>query len=315
MATRSFSQNLDSMLSLVKEEYSTGAVSPWPPRVGTVSDNGSTVVVGAVSRAISADRAAAYRVGAVRAATAADGRAQAQAAAQQSADKAAQKREIVMKISADQAAAELAAAQKGGTVRVWTPEKRTAVDLESPQSGSPQRGVWVRVTTDAALFERECMASGLSWPNLVDGPPRSTRLGAQGFVEKIDFSDLTVDLSDDVRWVPIGALVGFENFRQQHSGSAAKATTAGQEVANERLLAAFAALKTARRCLVVADEQLHASNIHAADQAAILQARALTEISAAEGAVSAAERAVPATPRTAKRQGGCFQGCFGGYDK
>jgi len=77
----------------------------------------------------------------------------------------------------------------------------------------PKNGMRVCVTADAAVYEQECRASQLSWPNLNDGQPRRSRMGREGCIEKIDISDMTACISDGVSWVPIRALVGFENFK------------------------------------------------------------------------------------------------------
>jgi len=75
-------------------------------------------------------------------------------------------------------------------------------------------GMFVTVTSDPTRYEHECKAAGASWPNLRDGRPRSVKMGAMGYITEIDLTDSTVDISDGVRWVPIRALMGFENYRR-----------------------------------------------------------------------------------------------------
>lgn len=79
----------------------------------------------------------------------------------------------------------------------------------------------VQVTTDAATYEQECRASDLSWPNLSDGRPRTIKMGVQARITDIDLDDLTVNLSDGVKWVPIRALIGFENYESSYDSELA----------------------------------------------------------------------------------------------
>ena len=64
------------------------------------------------------------------------------------------------------------------------------------------------MTTDLALLERECKASDLQWP---DG--RDERKGKRGRILEVDLGDATANVSNRVDWVPIRALLGFENFQ------------------------------------------------------------------------------------------------------
>lgn len=78
----------------------------------------------------------------------------------------------------------------------------------------PYVGMQVRVTTDEIIYERECRIAGLSWPNADDdGRLRTRKIGLEGRIEEIDLTDKTVHLSDDVRWVPLRALVGCETYQ------------------------------------------------------------------------------------------------------
>jgi serine/threonine protein kinase len=92
-------------------------------------------------------------------------------------------------------------------------------------------GSWVRITTDPAIYERECRASELSWPNLSDGRPRTIKMGAEGCIEDIDFDDMTVRLSDGLKWLPIRALVGFEDYEATYDSELADVFTLGLVVA------------------------------------------------------------------------------------
>ena len=71
-------------------------------------------------------------------------------------------------------------------------------------------GDLVAVTTDEQIFEKECKASriGSSWSHEMN----QQKLGAQGEIMKVDFRDCTVEMDDDIGWVPIKALVGYENW-------------------------------------------------------------------------------------------------------
>merc|ERR1719311_1802629 len=129
--------------------------------------------------------------------------------------KALQQREIVQKITAEQAAAELSAARSKGSERVWTPEKDKSRESTESTGALPEIGALARVTDDASFFEAECKTSGLSWPNGPDLLPRSSKLGAVGRIEKIDLTDFTVHLGSTVRWIPIATVVGYEDFRRQ----------------------------------------------------------------------------------------------------
>jgi len=89
------------------------------------------------------------------------------------------------------------------------------------QEGALHLEMVVQVTTDAAIYEQECRASDLSWPNLSDGRPRTIKMGAQACITDIDLDDLTVNLNDGVKWVPIRALIGFENYESSYDSELA----------------------------------------------------------------------------------------------
>ena len=57
-------------------------------------------------------------------------------------------------------------------------------------------GMNVSVTTDPVIYERECKAAGLSWPDRAEGQPRSAKMGLQGEIEKIEKGDSLVCISN-----------------------------------------------------------------------------------------------------------------------
>jgi hypothetical protein len=80
------------------------------------------------------------------------------------------------------------------------------------QEEPPKIGMIVTVTTDLEKYEKECRASGVSRRKR---PP----LGQKGKIEKVDFSDSTICLTNSI-WVPIRALEGFEELRPQENFNA-----------------------------------------------------------------------------------------------
>jgi hypothetical protein len=81
--------------------------------------------------------------------------------------------------------------------------------IKSQQEETPQIGMTVVVTTDLAKYEKECRASGVS-------RRRRAPLGQTGKIDKVDFSDSTVCLTNGI-WVPIRALKNFEELRPQEN--------------------------------------------------------------------------------------------------
>jgi hypothetical protein len=79
-------------------------------------------------------------------------------------------------------------------------------------------GMEITVTSDEDLFKNKCKVAGLSWPFRTNGEPRLTETGKTGNIKSIDMTDDTVELTKDIGWVPIRALVGYENWEQVHDG-------------------------------------------------------------------------------------------------
>eukprot|EP00929_Paragymnodinium_shiwhaense_P022255 TRINITY_DN14260_c0_g1_i1.p1 TRINITY_DN14260_c0_g1~~TRINITY_DN14260_c0_g1_i1.p1 ORF type:complete len:811 (+),score=166.51 TRINITY_DN14260_c0_g1_i1:184-2616(+) len=77
----------------------------------------------------------------------------------------------------------------------------------------PEIGSVAYVTEDAFLLECAAAASGLRWPDIVDGRPDVQKLGCSGTVVKVSLADMTAQLSRGIGWVPIRALEGFEDWR------------------------------------------------------------------------------------------------------
>jgi len=94
----------------------------------------------------------------------------------------------------------------------WIPT-RAVVGMSPFQAVHPTVGMKASVTADAAIYERECRAAGLSWPNRPEGTPRSAKIGCEGEIERVERGDSLVYLSGGVMWVPTRSLVGFESFQ------------------------------------------------------------------------------------------------------
>lgn len=74
------------------------------------------------------------------------------------------------------------------------------------ESGWPEVGLLVLVTSDEHKLEEACRASNLGWPCGPAGLPWTRKLGRQGRVVTVDWRDHTAFLDRNVEWVPIAAI-------------------------------------------------------------------------------------------------------------
>jgi hypothetical protein len=91
-----------------------------------------------------------------------------------------------------------------------------------------REGAYVMVTGDVQVYSEQCRQIGLSWPNDSKGRPRTNAIGKRARIVKLDLERKTLCLSDDIEWVPIKGLLGFESWREQDQRST-KASGEGSE--------------------------------------------------------------------------------------
>mmetsp|Transcript_43848 Transcript_43848/g.82241 ORF Transcript_43848/g.82241 Transcript_43848/m.82241 type:complete len:449 (+) Transcript_43848:61-1407(+) len=115
-----------------------------------------------------------------------------------------------------------------------------------PHQESLRVGMLVHVTDDLVLFERECKAASLSWPNddAIDDddiPRATTQLGKSGRVLEVDMDEKLALLGNAVGYVPLAALKEFGgqaspwlSHLEQHGYVVLKKIATSEEVALAR---------------------------------------------------------------------------------
>jgi hypothetical protein len=107
---------------------------------------------------------------------------------------------------------------------------------EANKEANLREGAYVTVTSDVQRYMKECRAIGLSWPNDSKGRPRSNAIDQRARIVKMDLDKKTVCLSDNIEWVPIKGLIGFDDWGQKErvSYQMSRSSTKTLEVATNK---------------------------------------------------------------------------------
>jgi len=68
-------------------------------------------------------------------------------------------------------------------------------------------GMSISVTQDIQLLEKAVRDCDMDWPNALSGSLWTSNLGKSGCITEVDSSDGTALVSNDIGWVPVGAII------------------------------------------------------------------------------------------------------------
>lgn len=182
---------------------------------------------------------------------------------------------------------------------------RSAVDYAAERTYTTQRVVTLRSVADKIAAEKA--AAEKAAQKAMDARTAVKR----EIVQKITADQAAAELrgalakgTERVVWTPE------KSPRQNASGVSQAKAAEDQQALTQRMLAARTSLARARDMLLRASEQLGRKDLTTADQAEILQLRAIAELGAAEIDLAAVEKVAAKKP-AGKRTDGCLRGCIG----